>query len=62
MRTQATRFNELVQFRAPPGFMAATTAAAQRDHTTVADFLRRTIIARLNELNLSLDSSGEVRR
>jgi hypothetical protein len=42
--------------------MAATTAAAQRDHTTVADFLRRTIIARLNELNLSLDSSGEVRR
>jgi hypothetical protein len=59
MRTQATPFNELVQFKAPDGFLAAVTAAARRDHTSIAEFLRRTVIARLNELNLPLDAHSD---
>jgi hypothetical protein len=58
MRMQATPFNELVQFKAPHGFLAAVTAAARRDHTSIAEFLRRTVIARLREVGLSLDPVG----
>ena len=58
MRTQATPFNELVQFKAPDGFSAAVTAAARRDHTSNAEFLRRAVIARLREVGLPLDPFG----
>jgi hypothetical protein len=62
MRTQATSFNELVQFKAPDGFSAAVTAAARRDHTSMAEFLRRTMIARLREIGLPLDPIDQNRR
>jgi len=55
MRIQATRFNELVQFKAPDGFLVAVTTAARCEHTSMAEFLRRTVIARLREVGLPLD-------
>jgi hypothetical protein len=58
MRTHATPFDELVQFKAPHGFLAAVTAAARRDHTSIAEFLRQTVIARLREVGLPLDPVG----
>jgi hypothetical protein len=58
MRTQATPFSELVQFKAPAGFLAAVTAAAQRDHTTMSEFLRRTVLARLAEVGIPLRPNG----
>jgi hypothetical protein len=61
MRIQATRFNELVQFKAPDGFSAAVAAAARRDHTSIAEFIRRTMIARLNEVGLPLNCADEGR-
>jgi len=57
MRTQATPFNELVQFKAPDGFLTAVTAAARRDHTSISEFLRRTILARLAEIGVPLQCS-----
>jgi hypothetical protein len=56
MRTQATPFNELVQFKAPDGFLAAVTAAARRDHTSISEFLRRTVIAHLHDLGVPIES------
>jgi hypothetical protein len=52
---QVTIFDELVQFKAPKGFSARVATAAQRDHTSSAEFLRRTMIARLKEIGLPLD-------
>jgi hypothetical protein len=57
MRTQATPFNELVQFKAPDGFLAAVTAAARRDHTSISEFLRRTVLARLAEVGIPLQAN-----
>jgi hypothetical protein len=56
VRMQPTPFNELIQFKAPDGFSAAVTAAARCDHTSMAEFLRRTVIARLTEVGLPLST------
>jgi hypothetical protein len=50
-----THFYEQLQFRGPVGLAAAVATAAQRDHTTMSKFLRRTVIARLDEIGLSLE-------
>ena len=55
MRKQATIFDELVQFMAPKGFSARVATAARRDHTTIAEWLRRTSLAHLREVGLPLD-------
>ena len=54
MRTQPTPFTEMIQFRAPNGFLAAASTAARRDHTSMAEFLPRTVLARLREVGLPL--------
>jgi len=59
MRMQPTVFREFIQFKAPEGFSAAVTAAAQRDHTTMSEFLRRTVIARLKEVGQPLDPGDQ---
>lgn len=51
-----THYHEQLQFRGPVGLAAAVATAAQRDHTTMSEFLRRTVIARLDEIGLSLES------
>jgi hypothetical protein len=56
MPSQATLFNELIQFKAPDGFAAAVNAAARKDHTSMAEFLRRTVILRLKEIGLPLNT------
>jgi hypothetical protein len=59
MRMQSTVFREFVQFKAPNGFSAAVAAAARRDRTSMAEFLRRTVIARLDEIGLSLHPTDQ---
>jgi hypothetical protein len=49
-----THFGELVQFKAPDGFLSAVAVAAHRDHTTMSEFLRRCAIARLREMGVEL--------
>jgi hypothetical protein len=51
-----THYHEQLQFRGPVGLAAAVATAAQRDHTTMSEFLRRTVIARLDEIGLPLES------
>jgi hypothetical protein len=58
VRIQPTVFREFIQFKAPDGFSAAVAAAARRDRTSMAEFLRRTVIARLDKIGLSLDPFG----
>jgi hypothetical protein len=41
-----THFTELVQFKAPDGFLLALATAARRDHTSISELLRRAVIAR----------------
>jgi hypothetical protein len=53
MRTQ---FVELVQFKAPNGFLSAVAAAAHRDHMSVSEFLRRCAIARLREMGVPIQA------
>jgi hypothetical protein len=50
-------FNEMVQFKAPDGFLLAVAIAARRDHTSVSEFLRRCAIARLREMGVPLKAS-----
>lgn len=54
-----THFKESVAFRAPDGLLRAVTIAARREHTTAAEFLRRTVIARLREVGLPLDEPSD---
>jgi hypothetical protein len=54
MRTQ---FSEVVRFKVPPGVLSAVAAAAYRDHTSISEFLRRTVIARLREVGVSIDAT-----
>jgi hypothetical protein len=35
------------------------TAAARRDHTSISEFLRRTVIARLHDLGVPLESGKQ---
>jgi hypothetical protein len=51
-----THYHEQLQFRGPVGLASAVATAAQRDHTTMSEFLRRTVIARLDEIGLQLES------
>jgi len=53
-----THFDELVQFKAPHGFLSAVATAAHRDHTTVSEFLRRCAIARLREMGVQIQAVG----
>ena len=53
-----TRFDELVQFKAPVGFLSAVATAAHRDHTTVSEFLRRCAITRLREMGVQIQAVG----
>jgi hypothetical protein len=53
MRTQ---FGELVQFKAPNGFLSAVATAAHRDHMSVSEFLRRCAIARLREMGVQIQA------
>jgi hypothetical protein len=48
-----TRFPELVQFKAPDGFLSAVETAAHREHTSVSEFLRRCVFARLPTIDAS---------
>jgi hypothetical protein len=59
MRTQPTRFPELVQFKGPAGLSAALAAAADEEHTSMAEFIRRTLFARLREGGFSLNSGDQ---
>ena len=52
-----THFGELVQFKAPDGFLSAVATAAHRGHTTVSEFLRRCAIARLREMGVPIDAA-----
>lgn len=51
-----THFDELVQFKAPNGFLSAVATAAHRDHTTISEFLRRCAIARLREMGVPIQT------
>jgi hypothetical protein len=53
-----TQFGELVQFKAPTGFLSAVATAAHRDHTTVSEFLRRCAITRLREMGVQIQAVG----
>jgi hypothetical protein len=53
-----THFGELVQFKAPVGFLSAVATAAHRDHTTVSEFLRRCAITRLREMGVQIQAVG----
>jgi hypothetical protein len=50
-------FNEMVQFKAPDGFLSAVATAARRDHMSVSEFLRRCAITRLREMGVPLEGS-----
>jgi hypothetical protein len=54
-----TRFDEVVRFKGPPGFLSAVAAAAFQDHTSVSEFLRRTVIARLREVGVPIEATRE---
>jgi hypothetical protein len=49
-----THYDEQLQFRGPVGLTAAVAAAAQREHTAMSEFLRRTVLARLAEIGIPL--------
>jgi exopolyphosphatase/pppGpp-phosphohydrolase len=51
-----THFGELVQFKAPNGFLLAVATAALRDHMSVSEFLRRCAIARLREMGVQIQA------
>ena len=51
--------SEVVVFRGPPGFLAAVHRAARREHTSAAEFLRRTAIEKLKDAGIALPPSGE---
>jgi len=53
-----THYDEQLQFRGPVGLSAAVATAAQRDHTTMSEFLRRTVLARLAEVGIPLRPNG----
>ena len=53
-----THYQEQLQFRGPVGLSAAVVTAARRDHTSVSEFLRRTVLARLAEVGVP---AGKVR-
>ena len=58
-----THYDEQLQFRGPVGLSAAVATAAQRDHTTMSEFLRRTVLARLAEVGVPLQpNDGEASR
>jgi hypothetical protein len=45
-----TSFPEQVQFKAPAGFTSAVAAVARREHTSVAEVLRRGMLAHLRQV------------
>ena len=49
-------FDEIVKFKAPLGFGDAVSAAARREHTTVAEFLRRAAYDRMADYGVSIES------
>jgi hypothetical protein len=53
-----THYDEQLQFRGPVGLSAAVATAAQRDRTTMSEFLRRTILARLAEIGVPLQPNA----
>jgi hypothetical protein len=57
MRTQ---FSEIVQFKAPDGFLSAVATAARRDYCSTSKFIRRCVIGRLREAGVLIESSGPI--
>jgi hypothetical protein len=43
------RFPERLQFRCPPALTATLAAAANKEMTTVSDYVRRSVVSRLRE-------------
>jgi hypothetical protein len=56
-----THYYEQLQFRGPVGLAAAVATAAQRDHTTMSEFLRRAVLSRLAEIGIALRPNEEER-
>ena len=52
-----THFGELVQFKAPNGFLSAVAIAARRDYMSVSEFLRRCAITRLREMGVQIQAA-----
>ena len=51
-----TQFREIVQFKAPNGFLSAVATAARIDHMSVSEFLRRSAIERMREMGVKLEA------
>ena len=49
---------EMVQFKAPDGFIEAVSATARRQHMTSSEFLRRAVLDRMAECGVSLAESA----
>jgi hypothetical protein len=48
------QFSEIVQFKAPDGFLSAVSTLARRDYCTVSEFIRRCVISRLREEGVAI--------
>jgi len=48
------QFSEIVQFKAPDGFLSAVATLARRDYCTVSEFIRRCVITRLREEGVAI--------
>jgi len=53
-------FSELVQFKAPSGFLSAVTTAARQDYCSASEFIRRAVIGRLREAGVAIEPSKPV--
>ena len=53
------QFSEIVQFKAPDGFLSAVASLARRDYCTVSEFIRRCVISRLREEGVTIRPSDQ---